>query len=89
VERIALIDVRFESSGTVNMNEQLRIRGSDLLYRLLFVEGRPWSYHDLEIQVESSWKRWEQHYSANVVFEATPNERLLLEIEGKYKVMTY
>jgi hypothetical protein len=91
--KVCLIDVKFDTNMDGDMHECLRVRGSNFLYTLLFVNGRAWSYHNLKTMGRD--RRWtalpatafrDVWYEADVVFQATANELLMLQLEGKYNI---
>jgi hypothetical protein len=85
--KVCLINVKVDTSVLSDMQEYLRVRGSDYLYTLLFVNGRSW--HCKYVSTLYEVNAGALSYEADIELEATPNEILLLRLEGTYQIEEY
>jgi hypothetical protein len=82
---IQLIDMTFDNGIPADMREYLRVHSSNCLYRLLFVNSRQWNNSNIKSMYSPSAPIG-FHTEADIEFEVTANELLMLQLENKYLI---
>jgi hypothetical protein len=82
---IRLIDIHFDSGTSADMHEYLRVHSSNCLYRLLFVNSRQWNIGYIR-SMYSPGGSVGFYTEADIEFEVTANELLMLQLENKYLI---